>query len=54
MQLRRLAHQRRDPDGVLEQATRVRVVSLGGRQLTQRFPTPTSALNRSTTLERPG
>ena len=38
VELRRLARQRRDADGVLEQPARVGMVCLGGRQLPQRLP----------------
>ena len=38
VQLRRLAHERRHADGVLEQPAGVRVVGLGRRQLAQRLP----------------
>ena len=38
VELRRLARQRRDADGVLEQAARVGVMRLGGGQLPQRLP----------------
>ena len=38
VQLRRLSHQRRDGDGVLEQPAGIRVMGLGRRELAQRLP----------------
>ena len=54
VQLRGLARQRRHADRVLEQAARVGVVRLGGRQLPQRRRISASPRSRATTAARPG